>query len=92
MIKHIQRAHISTWECNLTGCEGSKSRFQYERFRAHLCDHHDIKVSYSFSPLYAAREGDGGYFSDQNFVACKYCSESRVQPDPNEVSKDDTVF
>ncbi|KAF8859295.1 hypothetical protein BDZ45DRAFT_364616 [Acephala macrosclerotiorum] len=92
MVEHIQRAHGGVWECSLPGCEGSRSHFRYERFRAHLFNHHDIKFSYSHELVVAAWRGDKSYFfSDQRLVTCKYCSESRVQLDQNEVSRDDTM-
>jgi hypothetical protein len=92
MDKHVQRAHRDLLECKLPGCERSTSNFLFERFRAHLSDHHNIKASYSFEPIYAAKRGDESYFSNETFVTCKYCSEPTIQSNQNELSRNDTAL
>ncbi|CZR55627.1 uncharacterized protein PAC_05515 [Phialocephala subalpina] len=89
-VEHIQRLHQDSWECRLPGCEGSRSRFSYERFRTHLSDHHDIG-GVTYNHLVAADLGDESIFLGGTFVTCKYCSERRAQSDENEVSRNQTV-
>jgi hypothetical protein len=86
MVEHVQQAHPVYWECKLPGCEGSKSCFSYERFRTHLCIHHDID-GITHKHLRAAEAGRTSVFPDGTFVTCKYCSEQRGQSDQSEVSK-----
>ena len=89
MDRHVQQYHqgiFNSWECKLPGCEESRSKFGYERLRAHLSHHHDIKgKNYSFSLLCAAERGDKSYFSDQPFVPCKYCSKLKTHPNQNDM-------
>lgn len=90
MVEHIQRVHQGNWECNLSGCQGSKSKFQYDRFQTRLINHHDIG-SLGFAYLHAAIKGDESLFPNGNVVTCKYCSKQRAQSDQSEVSGDQTA-
>ncbi|KAH8812824.1 hypothetical protein F5884DRAFT_317451 [Xylogone sp. PMI_703] len=95
MVEHNRRAHpvgwhYRSWECNLPGCEGSRSAFTSERLRSHLADHHGINKTYSFLALEAAGDGDMSYFNDPAFVLCKYCSRPRAECDQNELSMNDS--
>ena len=90
MVEHIQRVHQGNWECKLPGCQGSKSKFQYDRFKTHLLDHHDIN-SVGVTYLRAAYKGDESLFLNGNVVICRYCSKQRAQSDQSEVSGDQTA-
>ena len=84
MDQHIRQYHQGVWECKLPGCEESRSKFGYERLRAHLSHHHDIEDQ-TYISLSAASQGNMSYFSHQLFVTCKYCSKLETQPNQNDV-------
>ena len=78
MDEHHQRAHwaggnMTPRECNLPGCQGSRSSFTFEQFRTHLADHGF--PTYSFELIRAAQAGNMKYFNESKFVPCKNCSE-----------------
>lgn len=90
MVEHARRDHRGPWECNLPGCEGSRSAFYPYELLAHLLNHHDIRgETCQYAPLQAARVGDMSYFNDRTFVPCKYCSALRTGCCQNEVPTND---
>jgi len=92
MFEHCRKAHWrGFWECTVLGCEGSKSKFTFDRFKTHLWKHHDI-TELSYEGMCAVIKSDKSYFEGRSFGACKHCSGSKAQSNQEEVLGDDTAW
>lgn len=92
MLEHRKRVHGDYWECKLLGCEGSTSRFQYERFGTHLLNNHDIFNMSLRVMRAAAGRGDIRVLPRGTIVTCKHCSKKRAQSNENKVSQNRNVL